>query len=388
MKWTAFENATQESLDQPTLPGLHDGSIESCSEENAPSGDSMQTLFYLLPQFDLPAQNSAGQLAVSLNEYRKDAKKRIENHLKSFSKGQKSYKDLDVSIQAICEYGSHLLLDTPPIWGYTRLNEARTDGERTLLQHQISKTNRIDQNRIFQKRWLTNIPRLLPHDNEVMKILPYLITCYTITASENRLDPFDDAQHTACTGWRSIFVELIDKNSPSEINLPDPSSRAKSIRSLCNRFLTIHRRKGTSYKKRTAVEAEEMVRHACASFWEHYQRFASFCLACRQKREVNITLSTALFWDAQKRNLFVETYCPRQVWEDPEMRQYIPCQYTMAGIISDIARDKILALFDGHDGANTLNIHEIAYYLNLDDIEDMRSKENTVFWDELEVYDE
>ena len=95
MKWTAFENATQESLDQPTLPGLHDGSIESCSEENAPSGDSMQTLFYLLPQFDLPAQNSAGQLAVSLNEYRKDAKKRIENHLKSFSKGQKSYKDLN-----------------------------------------------------------------------------------------------------------------------------------------------------------------------------------------------------------------------------------------------------------------------------------------------------
>ena len=192
MKWTAFENATQESLDQPTLPGLYDGSIESCAEEDAPSGNSMQTLLYLLPQFDLPAQNSAGQLAISLDEYRKDAKKRIKNHLKSFSKGQKSYEGLDVSIQTICECGSHLLLDTPPIWGYTRLNEARTDEERTLLQHQISKTNKIDKNRIFQKRWLTNIPRLLPSDNEVMRILPYLITCYTITASENRLDPFDD----------------------------------------------------------------------------------------------------------------------------------------------------------------------------------------------------
>ena len=391
MKWTASADIACGDYKQPIFLESNDDSMDSDPEENTSSDGAMIELLCLLPQFDQPDNDHIGQLTVFLKECRDAAEKSIGNHLKAFSKRQKAYKDLDLSIQAVCERGSHLLLDTPPIWDYdTLLNEAVTDEARTLLQHQISKTNKIDSSRIFQKRWLTNIPRLLPHDSEVMQTLPYLITCYTITASENRLDPFDKDKSTAASGWRDIFVELMDQNPSWETNMPDPSSRRENIRSLCNRFLTTARRKNVPHKKENKVRINEKdFYHMFTSFWEHYRRFAAFCLACREEREVNITLSTALFWNAQKEdmeNMFGKDFSSSQNWEDIVVSRDISQRLTTEGIASDIIRDEILELFDGQDGADSLNLHEIAYYLNLEDIEDKRSKEHATIIEELGLY--
>lgn len=374
MKWTTLENMTHGNNRQPILPGSDDESMDVYSEKDDPSSDTVGNLFRLLLKFDQVEQQTA-----SFDKYKVAAKEAvresIKNHLTAFSKKQKAYKDFDPSIQAICEYGSRLLLETPPIRGYDTRQE--------------DKINKIDRSRIFQNRWLTNIPRLLPHEDSVMQILPYLITCYTITASENRLDPFDGDISGAGSGWCNIFVELMDSNRSWNLDIPDSSSRAKSIDSLCNRFLTIDRRKNTPHKKDTTDTNDGDVRHKCASFWEYYRRFAAFCLACRDKYEVNITLSTALFWDIQKRDMFGESYPPTQdslPWLGLELSDDISQHYAMRDIASDGARDEILELFDGKDEEGELSLHEIAYYSNLEDIEDMRSKEASSFLDELTLY--
>lgn len=384
---TDCEDITFEELCQLISSEIDNNSMDSNPRENVPPRGTMSKLLGLLQQFDQPDRGQTEQDIICFDEYRKAAMKAIKDHLNAFSKKQKNYEILDSSIQKVCTRGSDLLLRALPIWDYdTLLKRATTDEVRNHLLQQKHKTDQIDKNRIFQKRWLTNIPRLLPHEAAVMRILPCLITCYTITVPENRLDPFDTNVQNACTGWCNIFVELLD--TPFQTNMPDPSSRAKSIRSLCDRFLTIDRRKNTPRKGRGSDKNIRDIQHRYASFWEYYRRFAAFCLACKDEPDVNITLSTALFWDIQKRNMSGENFVlNHNTLSQTGTINDVSSRYTKEDIVADTGRDKILKLFDGEDDPDRLTLHEIAYYLNLADIEDARSKEYNAILKEIDLYE-
>lgn len=211
---------------------------------------------------------------------------------------------------------------------YSRIkDESRTAyGEKSDMIERIcqscakrlTKGKGVSSIQLFQAKWLTNIARLLPEDPAVLKILPYLITCYIISAPQNRLDPFDSPQNMASSGWRDIFYELREEKDRCSAN--NVNSSIDSIcRSFClpiqgrnetffydgisNNRAEKNKRRGRPNKSgnqnslsKNALEKKQILS------WEYYRDFLILCSICNKAKikDLNIVLSMALFtsiWD-------------------------------------------------------------------------------------------
>ncbi len=165
---------------------------------------------------------------------------------------------------------------------------------------------------MIQPNWLTNIPRLLPDDPSVLKLLPFLLACYTINMPSNKLDPGDAAVANATNGWREIFYDQCDEYQKEELKLGG-RNRKKNIQSLSNNFIIpsnseegilFYDRNLIFYRdeqKASSQISSSKAREYNIKFWENYHRFIIFCTACKQtevaqqRSTVNYTLSMACF---------------------------------------------------------------------------------------------
>ena len=177
----------------------------------------------------------------------------------------------------------------------------------------------------FKREWLANVPHLLPDDVEVItSALPYLLSSYVASTSNNKIDPFNnDPVSGGYGGWLEIFREL-DQEKFQQNQKEGGGNRSYSIGSLCRHFVLPSNCKPFAFyfdldEQKNPIYAPRVVRvkrnakgkcnaplssseamRACLQCWEYYRQFACFCYVCKDNSSVNITLSTALFastWD-------------------------------------------------------------------------------------------
>lgn len=123
-----------------------------------------------------------------------------------------TYKTPDTIVQHICEVAAQILLNPS---GYYAI-----DGNVPLpIEHDPEKKYKTLFN--FRASWLRAAGLCLDSNKaEVMQILPYLLYCYTLNSSRNKIDCFDPhIDYT--TGDNSLF---------SEYFLNNPHRNAKSLR--------------------------------------------------------------------------------------------------------------------------------------------------------------
>lgn len=255
-----------------------------------------------------------------LMSFQKKAKRAIRQHLMKYSRVKSenriAYESISEKIACICEKARISLAWNKDDFDWNaddfiELARAKDDpaqNEDDRVFHQLSML-------LFQEKWLTNIARLLPEDENVLPILPYLITCYIITAPQNRLDPFDSDLKTAPEGWTDIFRELKKDDNSTAKNL------TSSINSICRYFyLPIRgrneaffyeesdvnrvekgKRRGRPSLSNSSLSKETLRKHRVLC-WEYYRCFLALCKVCDEAgvENLNIALSMALFasiWD-------------------------------------------------------------------------------------------
>lgn len=329
-----------------------------------------------------------------LKEYKDNACREIQEHLLGFSrKGSKcSVKRPDEFFSKICEKASLLL--SPPDFLNSKGSVVETHDSDLGLEKEDYPPRAIPYQ--FQKKWLTNIGILLPNSDAVKKILPYLLTCYTNTVFENHLDCFDDYPSI---GWQELFEEFAEGPIKERKN-EGGYNRSKNARSLANRFILpskginaaffcnrsdfFFEGSGTStYSTMDVSFAKDGLKRngiidekrACMESWELYRRFASFCEACANESEVNISLSMALFADIWNIGDFNSVKEHPEIYLD-DFGKMLP-QYSWENIQSDNLRNLILTLTKKHaiyELDTTIDIHEIAYLSRIDFRESLSKK--------------
>lgn len=221
----------------------------------------------------------------------------------------------------------------------------------------------------FQKKWLTNVPVLLSGASEALQCLPYLLTCYTQNIIRHRIDPFDEK--VKISGWDDIFKKLPSGEGnrnhsisvlencfidfPKKVDImglfqtgDEHIYDSELSDSLSNNFRALSQKPNW---KKAIEEAGD-----CVKSWELYRRFASFCEACSDVKEVNITLSTALFsCGMTPARIIIEDICDIQAVDSYE------------SVSRDSLRNEILSLTRKYDNNGFLKtIHERTYHARLD----------------------
>jgi len=226
---------------------------------------------------------------------------------------------------------------------------------------------------LFQKKWLTNIARLLPNDSQIFEILPYLITCYIITAPQNRIDPYDDPPQSFSSGWRDIFQEYIQTRENTEESAKETAyNQSHSITSICSKFtLPVKGRTERFFcieddciqakgSRRGRPNKEGSPNKVSQRTWkknhimclEYYRCFLALCRACAEAEipGLNITLSMALFtsiWDFGDFPIGGYHY-----------GNYVLIQMSKDDVESDCLMSLILD-FDCHEDLDTLNLQSM-----------------------------
>lgn len=225
----------------------------------------------------------------------------------------------------------------------------------------------------FKAEWLKHVNILLPNDDKVIEILPYLLACYMENASTNRLDPFAGEKSS---GWMDILQEY----SNEQQNELGAGNRSRSIIKLADNFTDFPRTDFSvlsdepTYENIDIVTSRLKVRihtwethtsvhipirdidsttwrkvsaqsKKCAKAWERYRCFAAFCEACEKIKKVNITASMAHFASS---------------WSfDPEIYAY---RLPPTAIKKDEMREEILRLMKkGPDSDIYLSASETKY---------------------------
>lgn len=264
-------------------------------------------------------------------------KSKIHDHLLKF-RGKNTENPDEVSsedIRKICKQASELLSPVPNSeWDYSRNFPKHGEAEDFPYE--------------FQPKWFHNIGILLPYEPEVIEILPYLLTCYSQNARDNRIDPFTGKPGSA---WMDIFKKYSDEKQ----NQLGAGNRSKSISQLIHYFTDFPKAEfsalfdAPTYEEIAIIDDPKQISylpirdmdsaawkkaHAkakkCAEAWERYCRFAAFCEACENEKMVNLTLSMAYFanaWDFGK--------CEEDSWPSPPSCEEIS---------KDIQRELILNL--------------------------------------------
>lgn len=284
---------------------------------------------------------------------RNDVKSAIRRHLLQFrgKKAENSVNQPNKCIDKVCERACKLLLSQRfDIW----------DTASILKENEYPFQ--------FKPEWLSHVSILLPNDDEVIEILPYLLACYLENANTNRLDPFAGEKSS---GWMDIFQEYSDEQQ----NELGAGNRSRSIIKLADNFTDFPKVKFSVLNDEPAYEIIDIVKNRSkarihvweehvpiyiprrdlnsttwrkvlaqskeyAKAWERYRRFAAFCEACESIKSVNITASMAHFagsWDFDP-EIYAYRLPPKAISEDM-MREEIlrlmkqesdPCVYLCA----------------------------------------------------------
>lgn len=164
-----------------------------------------------------------------------NAKVSLKAHIRRYSKkiNPLSVDTPDSFVDNICTYAARLLEA-----GDLNCNTiaASNDKDAYIMSH---------PNFCFDGRWLSNVKLMIPRDENVIRILPYLLFCYSLNASNkrNKLDPFEyrkrgksyKAEAVPSPGWCEIFPEyqpICKGNDPSY-----SSNLKRSIKNLSGYFV-------------------------------------------------------------------------------------------------------------------------------------------------------
>lgn len=243
----------------------------------------------------------------------------LKDHLRSYGRKNsgRSVNSVDQLICDICDTATKLLSS-----GDIAQNEPIY----------IEDIGVFDIESSFQSNFMANMGILIPRQEAVMSVLPYILACYAINRSTNKLDPFrrfkegEAKRGSNCsTGWYDVFYQY----QPSDEDVaPSDTNRKRSINHLAgylteipleklsqkHRFSSLLNFKGMGHVSlqnnvsRKDFQQEGMLCKQSLESWELYQQFSAFCQACYEKTDKclhlrpNLTLSTALFarlwnWD-------------------------------------------------------------------------------------------
>lgn len=229
----------------------------------------------------------------------------------------------------------------------------------------------------YSGQWLENISMLLPEDPEVMKILPYILSCYIISARQNHIDPAMSTKKNIgySAAWAILNPDILLSEDQlaikkSAAGRPD-RARNSIIHFLllpndykCNAFpyktgmklysTRKYRRKRENIAPLRLSEAKKQALNC----WEQYRLFACFCEVCKDKisNDVNITLSMALFSTLWDRSCACYTFCTQnhRCNKMPINRNtcnsiisVLPLlkQHTASEVMNDKSREMILKCF-------------------------------------------
>lgn len=296
-----------------------------------------------------------------LEETRKSIKSRIHDHLFKFG-GQNStltsvYKNsfVDSVVKEVTQYISNQ---------YCPTIEARYEHFSQMVPPQKIKSKSKDTffSRTLDIGGLTHESLLLPEDNLIFEVLPFLMTCYSINLPHNKLDPKNDPVETATVGWQEIFQDLCSEDQRQELLCNNSGNRPKNVDSLCNYFVMDCYSKYAilTYEKDAAYYKDDMdkatrlplssIRRAYLNFWEYYHQFIIFCAACHKierkekKLYVNYTLSMALF---------------ASIWI------FLDGKVSMKKIKNDFKKGKILELVEDDESGVEDSIGEHLFWIKI-----------------------
>ena len=268
---------------------------------------------YLLPQKDLFPVLASCLCEKDIEEKKKKIKEAIKKHLFNFG-GDSPTLTYDYSnefVADVCIYAKDYLKKVyyPKVknlykyWMNVAYKKDLHDGDNCPL---FSK--------MIDVAWFTNIPRLIPYNQDVLNVLPFLLTCYLINMPHNKLDPQDAPLGSASPGWLEIFSETSSERQ-EYVRIFGGSNRSKNIQSLSSYFVIESRsREGIAFYDENlffckgSKNATSTARRIFLEFWENYHRFVLFCMACKKAQEqsvprvthtphisINYTLSMILF---------------------------------------------------------------------------------------------
>lgn len=345
MRYTSFSNDEFEELWPPEILTMLD-----------PPSTRLDDAVAMLFQYQKIAPSW-------INEKRDSLTKEIREHLLKFGgkSREKTYDDISPLIEQVCKAAIPLIKNHPP---YT-------------LSSPISHLQ-------FQDIWLTNTCRLLPETEAVMQVLPYLLSCYIISISGNRFDPFDKPNIKNYIGWLLIFQDQTTNQLQKELQNYGGGNRSKTISSVCQHFVlppnymcnaflygigntkkllvcnSRHDRQKKKQGKRPLGPTESRKnRFVC---WEYYRQFACFCKACENIENVNITLSLALFSSLWDMSSICRVDCENPVCDEESTRCSDPkrlmifsdCQCSISDLEKDRHRKKILKALSFEEDDSTI----------------------------------
>lgn len=292
--------------------------------EDTRSNRKMDSVTALLFQFQMIPPDF-------LEDKRNNVRNKIDAHLRLFGgkSAQKKYNDESETIKKVC---TSVIPELEKFTTYQLLADMRRGNETKNILREILMEQKVGHKSHkhhdiqikspleFSQNWLINVGRLLPECTEVIEILPFLLTCYLITALQNKLDPFREVkenEYKKYGGWSAIFQDRIEnaESVVSEAQIDGSSSRKRAIDSIVNHFVLPSNCKCNaflwtkgqplcrfSHHKYIYIPLRREQAERCyLQCWEQYRWFACFCKACKKEHvNVNILLSAALFsslWD-------------------------------------------------------------------------------------------
>lgn len=340
-----IEHELQKVIGKISGSGIYSNlSTYACTQSEEEPPDDIPLEMAILLQFQTVSED---YISTPISE----AKAAIREHLRKYGgvNPEYSYDNVSKIIEKVCTYAK---LDLA--WNQ---NEPSKKGVP-----------------LFQEKWLTNIARLLPEDSRVLKILPYLITCYIITAPQNLIDPFDSPPSTFSSGWRDIFQQYLENKKEEEAGYRvTPYNQSHSIDTICRKFILPVRRRNERFfcveednecqrirgrrrgrpnkEKNSDLLSNQVLVKEQIMCWEYYRCFVALCKACGELdiSNLNLTLSMALF---------------TSIWDFGDWRsntrhgKFILHQFSENEVESDCLMSDILGL-DSEDGTSGLNLKDV-----------------------------
>ena len=300
-----------------------------------------------------PEEQLSGQIVSILDRFREipedeikkfldDVYTSLKQHIKGYSrKGNRknSVYTPYTLIDKICSSASDTLArsDTQAM---DKILKCENDFCRTIIDPETFLAKLEEPKYRFHQECLCNVKLLIPKESNVVKILPYLLICYSENFRQNKQDPFEyyevnqsgnaQTKRTAilsCPSWLDIFPEYNECFDAKELSICGNTNLNRNIGQLANylsrisdsvhlmRYSLLLSQKGlnpvilhiSASRKEVKTEFDYCLEEL--RDWESYRRFATFCDACHKYESLhglphfNLTLSMALFASCWKKDI-------------------------------------------------------------------------------------
>lgn len=272
------------------------------------------TVLYTLGQMVTDAQykESQKEVCTTIERYLEGFKFRDEkdetggNKLEIIEDGKKKGEvPVNDLVQSVCDEACSILL--PEIGAghpmYQNEPYGISQGEPKIPK--FYNANGKNTNFKFEKSWIERVPRILPNEDKIIEILPFLLTCYTGNVKHNKIDPGTVPKDEKYAAWDIIFDPHFKYHKESVSNVDLLRNRNARVKSLSSYFFYKSESYGSLlliklapfFNNKWEFSRDEFISAGRKSIQalELCRRFAAFAYACRGYQKVNLTLSMALF---------------------------------------------------------------------------------------------